>query len=98
MNGRDVVTRMRAIEDNISGEVGEDAPPLDRCVAVLLDLDYDGLDHVLGDEARRAVELAATWYAAHGVAPTVGNVAGLAFVQGITFAVAAQRLYDEGES
>lgn len=97
MNGRDVATRMRAIEDNISGEIGEDAPPLDRVVAVLLDLDYVGLDAVLVDEVKRTVELARTWYAGHGAAPTVGNIAGLAFVQGVTFAIAAQRLYDEGE-
>lgn len=96
MNGRDVVTRMRAIEDNISGEIGEDAPPLDRCVAVLLDLDYDGLDRVLVDEAQRVLDLATTWYADHGVEPTPGNLVALGFVQGITFAVAAQRLYDEG--
>jgi hypothetical protein len=97
MRGEDVVTRMRAIEDNISGETGEDAPPLDRCVSDLLALDYEGLDLVLAHEAQRVVELLHDWYARHGVKPTAGNIAGLAFVQGVTFAVAAQRLYDEGE-
>jgi hypothetical protein len=97
MNGRDVATRMRAIEDNISGEVGEDAPPLDRVVAHLLDLEFDGLDDVLEAEAARVIELLRTWYRGYGVSATPGNVAGLAFVQGVTFAVAAQRLYEEGE-
>ena len=92
MNGRDVATRMRAIEDNISGETGEDAPPLDRVVAVLLGIDYEGLDRVLVDEAARVVELLRSWYAEHGVDPEPGNVAALGIVQGVTFAVAAQRL------
>jgi hypothetical protein len=92
MNGRDVATRMRSIEDNISGETGEDAPPLDRVVATLLGVDYDGLDQVLLDEALRVVELLGGWYERHGVRPTASNIAGVGFVQGVTFAVAAQRL------
>jgi hypothetical protein len=95
MNGRDVVTRMRSIEDNATGETGEDAPPLDRFVAVLLDLDYDGLDVVLADEARRVVELQAEWYRRFGVKSSSFNYAALGFVQGVTFAVAAQRMRAE---
>lgn len=89
---RDVATRMRAIEDNISGETGEDAPPLDRVVSVLLGVDYDGLDAVLYGEAKRVLELADEWYFKLGVKPTAANIAGLGIVQGITFAVAASRL------
>lgn len=92
MTGRDVATRMRAIEDNITGETGEDSPPLDRVVAVLLELDYDGLDVVLTEESRRVLRLLDDWYSQHGVVPTPQTIAGLAFVQGVTFAVAAQRL------
>lgn len=91
MNGRDVATRMRAIEDNISGETGEDSPPLDRVVAVLLELDFDGLDVVLRDEAARVTRLLDD-YAKLGLPPTPINVVGLGIVQGITFAVAAYRL------
>jgi hypothetical protein len=92
MNARDAATRMRAIEDNITGETGEDEPPLDRVVAVLLGIEYEGLDRVLSEEAERVVELARSWYAEHGVRPTAANVAALGIVQGVTFAVAAQRL------
>ena len=86
---------MRSIEDNVTGETGEDSPPLDRVVAVLLGVDYDDLDNVLAGETRRVVELVSTWYAEHGIEPTPFNVAGVAFVQGVTFAVAAQRLRGE---
>jgi hypothetical protein len=90
--GRDVATAMRAIEDNITGETGEDAPPLDRVAAVLLGIEFDGLDNVLIAEAKRVVDLQNDWYRRHGVKPTASNVAGIGIVQGITFAVAAQRL------
>ena len=89
---RDVATRMRAIEDNVTGETGEDAPALDRVVAVLLGVEYDGLDRVLVEETARVITLAGSWYAARGIQPSTRNIAGLAFVQGVTFAVAAQRL------
>jgi len=92
LDARDVATMMRAIEDNISGETGEDAPPLDRVVAVLLGVEYDGLDHVLLDEAKRVVDLQNEWYRGYGVEPTAANIAGLGIVQGITFAVAAYRM------
>lgn len=92
MNGRDVATRMRAIEDNITGETGEDAPPLDRVVSVLLDVDYDGLEDVIVEECRRVSDLIHGWYAHRGVAASPHTVAGLGFVQGVTFAVAAGRL------
>jgi hypothetical protein len=94
LDGRAVATRMRAIEDNITGETGEDAPPLDRVVAVLLGVEYDGLDDVMAEEARRVLALLDDWYAQHGVRPTSANVASLGFVQGVTFAVAAQRARD----
>jgi hypothetical protein len=92
LDPRDVATRMRAIEDNVSGETGEDSPPLDRVVSVLLGVEYEGLDRVLADEAKRVVELQDQWYRRFGLEPTARNIAGLAIVQGITFAVAAQRL------
>lgn len=92
---RDVVTRMRSIEDNVTGETGEDSPPLDRVVAVLLGIEYDGIEAALTAESRRVVELLGSWYAAYGVEPTAVNIAGVAFVQGVTFAVAAQRLRGE---
>jgi hypothetical protein len=94
---RDVATRMRAIEDNITGETGEDTPPLDRVVAVLLGVDFDGLDDVLMAEAKRVVDLQNEWYRLHGVQPSAANVAGLGIVQGITFAVAAQRLQADSD-
>ena len=98
LDPREVATRMRAIEDNITGETGEDSPPLDRVVAVLLGVEYDGLDRVLADEAKRVVKLQDEWYRLHGVEPTSANIAGLGIVQGITFAVAAQRLLQSRES
>jgi hypothetical protein len=92
LTGRDIATRMRAIEDDISGETGEDSPALDRVVAVLLGVEYDGLDRVLADEAKRVVELREDWYSQFGVKLTPYSVAALGIVQGITFAVAALRL------
>lgn len=95
VNARDVATRMRAIEDNVSGETGEDAPPLDRVVATLLDIEYDGLDAVMLDECKRVLDLIEQWYRQHGLTRTPQTVAGLGFVQGVTFAVAAQRLHGD---
>lgn len=94
---KDVATRMRAIEDNVSGETREDAPLLDRFVAVLLGIDNsdDSLARVMSQEATRVVELIEEWYTQFGVEPKLPNYIGLSFVQGITFAVAAQRLRDE---
>ena len=94
---RDVATRMRAIEDNITGETGEDAPALDRVVAVLLGVNFDGLDVVLYEEAERVLKLQDDWYRRHGVKPTAANIAGLGIVQGITFAVAAYRMREDAE-
>jgi hypothetical protein len=98
LDGREVATRMRAIEDNISGETEEDSPPLDRCVAILLEVEYAGLDDVLKAEALRVIHLQEEWYARLGVQPSAFNYAALGFVQGITFAVAAQRLRDENNA
>ena len=95
LDPREVATRMRAIEDNITGETGEDTPALDRVVAVLLWIEYEGLDKVLGEEAARVNELLRDWYRLHGVKATPANIAGFGIVQGITFAVAAQRLARE---
>lgn len=95
VQGEEVVVRMRSIEDNIEYEVDAPSPPLDLCVATLLGIEYEGLDRVLSTEAEYVVELARGWYAAHGNALTPTNVAALGFVQGITFAIAAQRLKDE---
>lgn len=92
---RDVATRMRAIEDNVTGETGEDAPALDRVVATLLDVEYDGLDAVMLAECRRVLDLIDGWYRQHGLTRTPDTVAALAFVQGVTFAVAAQRAHDD---
>lgn len=94
---RDVVTRMRNIEDRVSMLTGEDEPALDRVVATLLDVEYEGLDVALEAETKRVIELVTTWYADHGVPVSGFAIAGVAFVQGITFAVAAARL-QEGES
>jgi hypothetical protein len=98
ITGRDVATRMRAIEDNISGETGLDAPALDRVVATLLGIDFDGLDVVLADEGKRVLVLLDDWYRKHGVVPSTANAVGLALVQGITFAVAARRAHDDGNA
>lgn len=95
VSGRDVVTRMRAIEDNIEGEIGEDSPPLDRVVATLLGLEFDRLDDVLVEEARRVIELIATSYRERGVEMNPISVASLGIVQGVTLAVAAQRMRGE---
>lgn len=96
LRGHDVATGMRAIEDNISGETGMDSPALDRVIATLLDLDYPGLDAVLLDESKRVLKMLGPsgWYAEHGFKATPKNIAALAFVQGVTFAVAARRAHD----
>jgi hypothetical protein len=92
---RDVATRMRAIEDNVSGETGEDNPPLDRVVASLLNIEYEGLDIVLADEASRVLDLHRLWYSRFGVKATPQDIASLGIIQGITFAVAASRLQSD---
>lgn len=84
---------MRAIEDNITGETGLDAPALDRVVATLLDIEFDGLESVMSGEVERVLALLKDWYAHYGVAPSTPSAVGLAFVQGVTFAVAAQRAH-----
>lgn len=93
LDPKDVATKMHAIEDNISGETGQDAPSLSRVIAVLLRIDETGMHAVLAEEINRAQTLMRTWYAKHGVTPSAESLAGLAFVQGVTFAVAAQRAH-----
>lgn len=94
---RDVATRMRAIEDNITVETGEDTPSLILVMATLCRVrnQDEELVEVLIDEVGRVNELLTTWYVRHGVAATMENALELAFVQGATFAVAAQRLNAE---
>ena len=96
MNARDVATRMRAIKDAVTVETGQDSPPLDTVVATLLGIDNadDTLALVLQEEAKRVEFLLGDWYRQHGVTATMQNAIGLGLVQGITFAVAAQRLRD----
>lgn len=88
----EVATRMRAIEDNIEGECAVASPPLDLVVATLLGIEYDDVASVLEAEADRVLALMGDWYRRHGIPSTAINTAGLAFVQGVTFAVAAHRL------
>ena len=95
MKAADVVPVMRAIEQNIEAEVGVQSPPLDVCVATLLSLEHAGMLEVLQGEVRHIGEVMRSWYQRGGIEPSYGNYAGLGFMQGVTFAVAVQRLRDE---
>jgi hypothetical protein len=96
VEGREVVARMRALEGDVSNEMGEDAPAIDRCIATWAGVDYEGLDKVIAGEIRRTLRLAGgTHYQSHGFAMTPENVASLGFLQGVTFATAAARLERE---
>ncbi len=96
MKAHDVVTRMRSIEDNITGELGQDRPPVDECIAHLAGVELDGLDEALVAEAKRVIVLLEDWYAQYGVRPKAANVAAVGFLQGVTFCAAAQRMREEG--
>lgn len=96
MKARDVAEWMHEIEDAVSDETRTGAPALDKVVAVLLDIDNDDdqLAKVLSEESARCLDLLAEHYSQLGILATMGNAAALGIVQGITFAVAAQRLRD----
>lgn len=96
LHARAVAARMHDIEGAVSDEAGKDTVPIDECIAMWLDLVYEGLDEVLLSEVRRALVLARDYYRAAAPHTDPENIVAMtAFVQGVTFAVAAQRLADE---
>lgn len=97
MKGREVVARMRALEGDVSNEMGQDQPPVDLCIAGWTGVEYEGLDRVIAGEVRRTLRLAAGphYNDRHRIPQSPENVAALGFLQGVTFAVAAMRLERE---
>jgi hypothetical protein len=69
-------------------------PPIDKCIAQLVDFDEDVdavLDPILREEAKRAVRLANGHYR-EWVDVTPLTVAAIGFLQGVTFARAARNV------
>lgn len=87
---------MLRIEAEFEHKAPPPGPPIDVCIAEMIDFEGDvdtELDPILGEEARRAVRLAHGHYA-EWVNVTPLAVATIGFLQGVTFARAARNLTD----
>lgn len=89
-----VSTKMLELEDQ-RDDPREDVP-VGVVAAKLLDVEHsESFDAALARESSRTIELMRGHYARHGLSLVGANVAALAFVQGITFAVAVKAVQDE---
>ncbi len=91
MDVREIQRRMVTMEEAVDQRAVDGVnPSYGEVAATLLGIEpSDAFDNALAAEAQRAVRLAYQAAVANGLAPTRDLVASIAFVQGVTFAVAA---------
>lgn len=91
----DVAQAMRAMEESVEAEIGRESPPLDLVIATWTRVEYGGAELIVPQEVQRAVELSHSYYgkvAERVRILTPALYAGVGFLQGVTWAVAAERM------
>jgi hypothetical protein len=86
------------MEESVEAEMGQGNPPLDLCIARWTRVEYGSAELILPQEIDRATALGGDYYgpAMRAFDPKV--FVGVGFLQGVTWAVAAERLRARGET